>query len=70
MKTVSYNGSRKAYLCPAINITEIKVETFMRTPSRIESAGNDTGSGIAETKRRHDIFNDDEGTLDTSKGIW
>jgi len=69
MKTVSYNGSRKAYLCPAINITEIKVETFMKTPSRIESAGNDTGLGIAETKRRRGIF-DEGGDVADSKGIW
>lgn len=76
MKTASYNGSRKTYLCPATNIYDIKIKARICVPtspspsSLFLSRGDDQKTFTTETKRRHDIFNDDEGTLDTSKGIW
>ena len=69
MKTTVYNGSRKVYLCPAINITEIKVETFMLTPSQISGGGNDNGNGSGETKRRRSIFDNDVDAME-ERGIW
>ena len=76
MKTASYNGSRKTYLCPATNILDIKIKARIcvptsPSPSSLFLRRGDTQTTLTtETKRRHDIFNDDEGTLDTSKGIW
>ena len=76
MKTASYNGSRKTYLCPATNIYDIKIKaricdpTSPSTSSLFLRRGDTQTTLTTETKRRHDIFNDDEGTLDTSKGIW
>ena len=73
MKTSSYNGNRKTYLCPATNILHIKIKARIcdpTSPTRSLSFGGEIKTLDIETKRRHDIFNDDEGTLDTSKGIW
>ena len=68
MKTASYNGSRKTYLCPATNIIDIKAGRLIcQSPSL---PPNEEETVTTETKRRRGLFNDDEGSLDTSKSIW
>ena len=76
MKTASYNGSRKTYLCPATNIYDIKIKARICDPTSPSPSSLSLSRGVnqktltTETKRRHGLFNDEEGSLDTSKGIW
>lgn len=65
MKIASYNGSRKAYLCPAIHITDLKTEKLIC----VSLDPNEQEEVTTEAKRRRGIF-DEGGDVADSKGIW
>lgn len=68
MKIASYNGSRKAYLCPAIHITDIAAEELICESPTLPQ-GDSSETVTTETKRRRGIF-DEGGDVADSKGIW